>query len=62
MCVDLPGTGCSADVPAGGTDEVLDAVEAVVAEEIGTERFGVLGQSYGGAVARALAATRAPRF
>jgi pimeloyl-ACP methyl ester carboxylesterase len=54
--VDLPGMGRSADVPVGGTDEVLAAVEAVVAEEIGTEPFAVLGQSYGGALARALAA------
>lgn len=54
--VDLPGMGRSADVPAGGTDEVLTALEAVVADEIGTEPFAVLGQSYGGALARALAA------
>lgn len=56
LYVDLPGMGRSTGVPASSTDDVLDALTEVVAQEIGTEPFAVLGNSYGGALARGLAA------
>ncbi|MBU5422754.1 alpha/beta hydrolase [Cellulomonas hominis] len=56
LYVDLPGMGGSAGDPVDSTDDVLDAVREVVAREIGDEPFAVLGSSYGGMVARCLAA------
>jgi pimeloyl-ACP methyl ester carboxylesterase len=58
LYADLPGMGRSAGVPAASTDDVLDALEQVVDAEIGTEPFAVLGASYGGLLARCLAARR----
>ncbi len=56
LYVDLPGMGRSTHVPASSTDAVLDALADVVAQEVGTEPFAVLGASYGGRLARGLAA------
>jgi len=56
LYVDLPGSGRSADVPASSSDDVLDALVDLVATELGTEPFAVVGASYGGLMARALAA------
>ncbi|GIG23265.1 hydrolase [Cellulomonas chitinilytica] len=54
--VDLPGSGRSADVPASSSDDVLGALLDLVATEIGSEPFAVVGSSYGGLLARGLAA------
>ncbi|MBO9553491.1 alpha/beta hydrolase [Cellulomonas sp.] len=54
--VDLPGMGRSADVPATSSDDVLDALTSLVASELGGEPFAVVGSSYGGLLARGLAA------
>ncbi|MGR0161480.1 alpha/beta fold hydrolase [Paenarthrobacter nitroguajacolicus] len=55
--VDLPGMGQS---PAGpeidSADAVADAVSSFVREAIGNERFAVLGNSFGGMIARHLVA------
>jgi pimeloyl-ACP methyl ester carboxylesterase len=54
--VDLPGSGRSADVPAATSDDVLDALTEHVAAELGAEPFAIVGASYGGLLARGLAA------
>lgn len=55
--LDLPGMGKS---PAGpeidGTEAVLAAVTGFLRDTLGGARFAVLGDSYGGMIARALAA------
>ncbi|MGY4644711.1 alpha/beta fold hydrolase [Cellulomonas sp. URHB0016] len=56
--VDLPGSGRSAAVPASSSDDMLDALTALVDGELGTEPFAVVGSSYGGLLARALAVRR----
>lgn len=54
--VDLPGMGLS---PAGpeidSTDAVADAVADFIRDEFGDERFAILGDSFGGMLARRLA-------
>ncbi|MDM8084460.1 alpha/beta hydrolase [Cellulomonas cellasea] len=52
--VDLPGMGQSTD-PVSSSDDVLDALTELAAAQIG-EPFAVVGSSYGGLMARALAA------
>ncbi len=52
--VDLPGMGMSTD-PVASSDDVLDALTDVAAAQF-SEPFAVLGSSYGGLMARALAA------
>lgn len=54
--VDLPGMGRSADVPAASSDDVLDALAEHVTTSLGAEPFAVVGSSYGGLMARGLAA------
>ncbi|MGI5243767.1 alpha/beta fold hydrolase [Dactylosporangium sp. CA-139066] len=59
---DLPGMGRT---PAGediaSSDDILAALDAFVTEHIGTEPFLVVGESYGGYMARALARLRRPQ-
>jgi pimeloyl-ACP methyl ester carboxylesterase len=56
---DLPGMGRS---PAGeeiaSSDDILSALDAFVTEHIGLEPFLLIGESYGGYLARALARLR----
>ncbi|WP_066586437.1 alpha/beta fold hydrolase [Cellulomonas timonensis] len=52
--VDLPGMGLSTD-PVSSSDDVLDALTDLAAVQF-AEPFAVLGSSYGGLMARALAA------
>lgn len=56
---DLPGMGQSAAVGVDSSDDVLQSVESFIDEHIGSEPFLLLGESYGGYIARALAANRA---
>jgi pimeloyl-ACP methyl ester carboxylesterase len=52
---DLPGMGKSPASPSiASTDDVLAAVRAFVAETLGTEPFLLVGESYGGYLARGL--------
>lgn len=54
--LDLPGMGLSpADPTLTSTDAVADAVAAVIRERVGGEGFALLGNSFGGMVARRLA-------
>ncbi|HTJ37547.1 MAG TPA: alpha/beta hydrolase [Dactylosporangium sp.] len=56
---DLPGMGRS---PAGpevaSSDDILAALDAFIAEHIGSEPFLLIGESYGGYMARGLARLR----
>lgn len=55
--IDLPGMGSSFAGPhIGSSDAVADAVAAFVRETLGTAPFALLGNSYGGMIARHLAA------
>jgi pimeloyl-ACP methyl ester carboxylesterase len=57
---DLPGMGrTSVDERIASSDDVLDAVERFVDERIGDRPFLLVGESYGGYLARAIAAGRA---
>lgn len=55
---DLPGMGASPADGVDSSDDVLTCVEAYVDERIGDAPFLLLGESYGGYLARALAARR----
>lgn len=59
--VDLPGSGHSPATDLASTAEVVAAVEAVVDVEIGDDRFLVVGESFGGYVAREVARRRRSR-
>lgn len=53
---DLPGMGLSpAGSDATGTDTVADAVARMIVERIGAEPFALVGNSFGGMLARRLA-------
>lgn len=55
--VDLPGMGDSnAPLALAGTDAVVEALAAFVRSVVGARPFALAGQSYGGYLARALAA------
>ncbi|WP_034271875.1 alpha/beta fold hydrolase [Actinospica robiniae] len=57
---DLPGMGASfAPASVNGSDDLLRAVEEFIEREIGAEPFLLVGESYGGYLARALARRRA---
>lgn len=59
--LDLPGHGRS---PAGGissTQQIVDAVEAELAERLGDQPFAILGNSFGAMVARQIAHDRRPQ-
>lgn len=57
---DLPGMGASfAPTSINGSDDLLRAVDEFIQREIGTEPFLLVGESYGGYLARALARRRA---
>lgn len=59
---DLPGMGRSpADSSIDSTDAVARAVEEFVDDTFGDEPYAVLGQSYGGGIARYLAAQQGSR-
>lgn len=56
---DLPGMGrAPAPERIASTDDILAEVDRFVAEHIGTEPFLLIGESYGGYLARALTRTR----
>lgn len=55
---DLPGFGESPVGDAASTDDVVERVLAFVDEQIGDEPFAILGDSFGGMVARAVAHRR----
>jgi pimeloyl-ACP methyl ester carboxylesterase len=56
---DLPGMGRSAAPPSiASSDDVLDAVQDFVDDTIGDAPFLLLGESYGGYLARGLVRTR----
>ena len=56
---DLPGMGSTPAAGVDGSDDVLAAVDAFVTATIGDEPFAVVGESYGGYLARALLNARA---
>jgi pimeloyl-ACP methyl ester carboxylesterase len=59
---DLPGMGGSPAPPSvASSDDVLSAVREFVSDTIGTEPFLVVGESYGGYLARGLARALGPR-
>lgn len=55
---DLPGMGRSPAGTAASSDDVLAALDDFIAEHIGAESFLVIGESYGGYLARAIACAR----
>ena len=55
---DLPGMGESPAGDIDSSDGILAAVRAFIDEQIGTEPFIVIGESYGGYLARGLVAER----
>jgi pimeloyl-ACP methyl ester carboxylesterase len=57
---DLPGMGASpAPASISSTDDVLQVIDDFVQREIGSEPFLLIGESFGGYLARALARRRA---
>ncbi|MBW9208962.1 alpha/beta hydrolase [Mumia sp. zg.B21] len=56
---DLPGMGRSSGAGVASSDDVLSCVEAYVDEQLGDSPFLLVGESYGGYLARALTARRA---
>jgi len=57
---DLPGMGRTYAPPSvASSDDILDALQAFVDREIGDAPFLLVGESYGGYLARALARARA---
>jgi pimeloyl-ACP methyl ester carboxylesterase len=52
---DLPGMGHSPATGINSSDDVLAAIRELIEERIGTQPFLVIGESYGGYLARALA-------
>jgi pimeloyl-ACP methyl ester carboxylesterase len=52
---DLPGHGCTPVGSAASTEDVVAAVEAEIRDRIGDEPFAVLGNSFGGMIARRVA-------
>jgi Predicted hydrolases or acyltransferases (alpha/beta hydrolase superfamily) len=55
---DLPGMGSSPGEGVSSSQDVLDAVDAYVGDVIGGEPFTLIGESFGGYIARALARRR----
>ena len=56
---DLPGMGRSpAPKWIASADDVLSALQDLIDQRIGTDRFAVIGESYGGYLARAVANAR----
>ena len=56
---DLPGMGATPALPqVSSSDDILDAVQAFVDEMIGEEPFLLVGESYGGYLARGLIRAR----
>jgi pimeloyl-ACP methyl ester carboxylesterase len=57
---DLPGMGASpAPASISSTDDILQVVDDFVQTEIGSERFLIVGESFGGYLARTLTRRRA---
>jgi pimeloyl-ACP methyl ester carboxylesterase len=56
--VDLPGMGASPGDDVRGPGDALDAVEAVLDDRVGDERFLVVAQSFGAYLARGLVERR----
>ena len=63
LYLDLPGMGRSpADASIDSTDAVAQAVEEFVDHTLGDDPYAVLGQSYGGGIARYLTARHRERI
>jgi pimeloyl-ACP methyl ester carboxylesterase len=56
--VDLPGCGRSPALGVGSTADVVQAVDELISEELGTERFLLAGESYGGYLSREIVRRR----
>lgn len=56
---DLPGMGQSSAHGCDSADDLLAAVEEFIDSHIGSDRFLLIGESYGGYLARALVRSRA---
>ncbi|WNM23293.1 alpha/beta fold hydrolase [Demequina capsici] len=55
LYVDLPGHGRSAGDGVSSTDEVAEAVKAAIQDRLGDAAFAVIGNSFGGMIARRVA-------
>ncbi len=51
---DLPGLGASPGDQVASSDDVLEALDSFIEEQLGTEPFLLVGESYGGLLARAI--------
>lgn len=56
--VDLPGMGASPPADVSSTDDMVDVVLDLIDERLGGEPFAVLGNSFGGMLARCVAHRR----
>lgn len=56
--VDLPGLGRSPRGDVASTDDLIDAVEAELVAQLGNAPFALVGNSFGGLVARMIAGRR----
>ena len=58
LYVDLPGHGASPGDDVASADDVVGAVEAEIEDQLGSAPFAILGNSFGGQIARAVAHRR----
>ena len=56
--VDLPGCGRSPATGVESTSDVVTAVDELISEEVGDERFLLVGESYGGYLSREIGRRR----
>ena len=56
--VDLPGFGASPATGSDSTAGVVMAVDELISEEVGEERFLIVGESYGGYLSREIVRRR----
>ncbi|MEU0493715.1 alpha/beta hydrolase [Nocardiopsis sp. NPDC006139] len=61
LYVDLPGTAGTPAGAAAGTEDVVAAVEDEIGRRLGSEPFALVGNSFGGMVARRVAHDLRPR-
>ncbi len=62
LYLDLPGMGESAPASGlGGSDEVLAALLAFIDDHLGSDPFLLIGESYGGYLARGVLQNRSPQ-
>lgn len=58
LYVDLPGCGQSSAAGVNSTSDVVQAVDELIAEEVGDDTFLIVGESYGGYLAREIVRRR----